>query len=145
MILLEDDLEFHHVGVACSNIDREAALLEPLGYAAECDPFVDEKQGVRGVFIGRRTPRLELLEPLDDANGGVLAPWLKEGTKLYHLAYETRDLAGRIERMRASRGKLVIPPIPAVAFGGREIAFVMMPNRLLIELIQSERTFERRA
>jgi hypothetical protein len=29
----------------------------------------------------------------------------------------------------------VVAPVPAVAFGGRLIAFVMMPNMLLVELI----------
>jgi len=37
--------------------------------------------------------------------------------------------------MRAQRAKVLVPPVPAVAFGGREIAFLVMPNRMLIELI----------
>jgi hypothetical protein len=32
--------------------------------------------------------------------------------------------------------KVLVTPVPAVAFGGRKISFVMMPNMLLIELIQ---------
>jgi len=33
---------------------------------------------------------------------------------------------------------LIVAPVPAVAFGGRKIAFLMLPNRLLIELIEAE-------
>ena len=126
-------LRFHHVGVACTDIEREASRLEPLGYALEGPPFVDPAQGVRGLFVAGQSPRLELLEPL--APGGVLQPWLDSETKLYHLAYETAALAASLGALRAQRAKLVVAPVPAVAFGGRLIAFVLLPNRLLVELI----------
>jgi len=57
---------------------------------------------------------------------------------MYHIGYKVRALVGAIERVRACGGKLIVPPVPAVAFAGREIAFVMLPNRLLIELIATE-------
>ncbi len=94
---------------------------------------------MRGLFLAGQAPRLELLQPLDDGDGGVLAPWLKQDIKLYHLAYEVEGIAGAIDRLRTQRAKLVVPPVPAVAFDGREIAFLMLPNRLLIELIEQER------
>jgi methylmalonyl-CoA/ethylmalonyl-CoA epimerase len=126
-------LRFHHVGVACTNIEEEAARLASLGYVSEGAPFVDPVQGIRGLFVSGQSPRLELLEPL--APGGVLQPWLDSETKLYHLAYETPDLDASLARLRKSRAKLVVAPVAAVAFGGRYIAFVMLPNRLLVELI----------
>jgi len=126
-------LLFHHVGVACRDIEREAARLEALGYVAEGEPFVDPVQGIRGVFVGHIAPRLELLEPLGP--GGVLQPWLDSGTKLYHLAYETPDLAASLVHLRAARGRVVVEPVPAVAFGGRHIAFVMLATGMLVELI----------
>ena len=138
MTLADPDLEFHHVGVACTDIHAEAARLAPLGYAIEGRPFVDERQGVRGMFLGGQSPRLELLESLGCTDVGLLSPWLKEDTKLYHLAYLTRNLAQAIERIRAARAKLVVEPVPAVAFGGRDIAFLMLPNRILIELVEAE-------
>ena len=126
-------LRFHHVGVACTDIGQEAARLAPLGYVSEGQPFVDPVQGIRGLFVSGQAPRLELLEPL--APGGVLQPWLDSETKLYHLAYETPDLDASLARLRKARARLVVAPVAAVAFGGRHIAFVMLPNRLLVELI----------
>ena len=137
VVSVDPRLAFHHVGVACIDIGAEGERLALLGYVPEGEPFVDERQGVRGMFLGSQSPRLELLESIDDSGSGVLAPWLKEDTKLYHLAYTVPDLAAAIERMRAARTKLVIGPVPATAFGGRHIAFLMMPNRLLIELIEA--------
>ena len=129
------DLEFHHIGVACVDVRSEAARLVSLGYAPEGSEFDDPRQGVRGIFLAGQSPRLELLEPLAGAESGVLAPWLDKDIKLYHLAYATQNLRDSIEHLRSERAKLVVPPIPAVAFGGREIAFLMLPNRMLVELI----------
>jgi hypothetical protein len=58
--------------------------------------------------------------------------------KLYHLAYETTNLDAAIAVQRASGAKLVVKPVEAVAFQGRKVAFVMLRNRLLIELIARE-------
>ena len=126
-------LVFHHVGVASSDLARETAQLALLGYHPEGDEFVDPLQGVRGLFLAGQSPRLELLSPL--ATKGVLEPWIKSSTKLYHLAYQTPDLPQAIAELRQYRAKLVVDPVPAVAFGGRQIAFVMLPNMLLVELI----------
>ena len=131
-------LEFHHVGVACIDIRAEAGRMASLGYTPEGVEFSDVRQGVRGLFLSGQSPRLELLQPLDGAAPGVLTPWLKNGVKMYHIGYQTCALIDSIERVRASGGKLIVPPVAAVAFAGREIAFVMLPNRLLIELIATE-------
>jgi len=133
-----DGLEFHHIGVACVDIRAEASRMASLGYSLEGVEFSDVRQGVRGLFLGGQSPRLELLQPLDGAAPGVLTPWLKNDVKMYHLGYQTRALIGAIERVRACGGKLIVPPVPAVAFAGREIAFVMLPNRLLVELISAQ-------
>ena len=131
-------LEFHHVGVACAAIAAEEKFFASLGYRREGLAFEDRIQGVRGVFMAGQSPRLELLEALPSGSPGVLAPWLAQGVKLYHLAYFAPRLAPAIDSMRAQRAKLVVAPVPAVAFGGREIAFLMLPNRMLIELIAME-------
>lgn len=131
-------LQFHHVGVACADIDAEARRLAPLGYVVETPAFVDRRQGVRGTFVVGSGPRLELLEPLEaigESAGGVLTPWLNRDVKLYHLAFQAPSLPEAIESLRRTSAKLVVAPVPAVAFAGREIAFMMLPNMLLVELI----------
>jgi methylmalonyl-CoA/ethylmalonyl-CoA epimerase len=128
------NLAFHHVGVACRNLDSETRRLAALGYAPEGADFTDPVQGVTGRFLVGGGPRLELLVPLVE---GHLSPWLKAGVKLYHLAYETPDFEGGIGRLRGSGAKVVVPPVPSVAFAGRRIAFLMLPNMLLTELIEA--------
>lgn len=130
-----EGLEFHHVGVACRNLDVEETVFRGLGYRREGDDFVDPVQGVAGRFLTGAGPRLELLAPA--ADGGVLTPWLDRGAKLYHLAYLSRSIGADLERLKAARGRVMVGPVPATAFAGRAIAFVLLPNMLLIELIAS--------
>jgi methylmalonyl-CoA/ethylmalonyl-CoA epimerase len=127
-------LSFHHVGVACRDLQSEMQRLAPLGYRQEESFFVDETQGVEGAFLVGGGPRLEILRPL--TSDGVLSPWLKCGTKLYHLAYAVGlDMQSELLILRAQGAKQVVAPVPAVAFGGADICFLMMPNMLLVELI----------
>jgi len=126
-------LVFHHVGVITSDLARETERLASLGYQPEGESFVDPIQGVRGIFLAGQSPRLELLSPM--ATKGVLEPWIKSSAKLYHLAYETPDLPQALDELRQSGAKVVVEPVPGVAYGGRHIAFVMLPNMLLVELI----------
>jgi methylmalonyl-CoA/ethylmalonyl-CoA epimerase len=129
------NLEFHHIGVACRDLDSEADKFTCLGYCAEGEDFLDPVQGVRGRFLVGGGPRMELLVNINDV--GVLTPWLKAGVKFYHIAYETVRFDDDIKGMIALRGKIAVGPVPAVAFGGRRIVFIMMPNLTLVELIET--------
>jgi methylmalonyl-CoA/ethylmalonyl-CoA epimerase len=127
-------LTFHHIGVACRDVDAEAKTYESLGYRREGEDFVDPRQGIRGRFIAGPGPRLELLVGLPGST--VLEPWLRKGVRYYHQAFLTEDLRTGLEQLLSAGAKLVTEPVPAVAFGGREIAFVMLRNVTLVELIQ---------
>jgi methylmalonyl-CoA/ethylmalonyl-CoA epimerase len=129
------NLLFHHVGVACRDLDAESKRFAALGYCLESADFLDPIQGVRGRFLASSGPRLELLAPLGIS--GVLTPWLNAGVKLYHLAYEAPDFEGAIAHLRGEGGKMVVQPVPAAAFGRRRITFLMLPNMLLTELVET--------
>ena len=126
-------LRFHHVGVACTDLEKETRQFASLGYSREGEDFEDPRQGIRGRFLSGQLPRIELLAPLEDSK--VLEAWLSAKVKMYHLAYETPALKESIERLCAQRARVMRPPVPAVAFQMREIAFLMLPNLLLVELI----------
>jgi len=129
-------MDFHHIGVACEDMDRERAAFALLGYMPEGEVFEDPIQGIAGQFLTGPGPRMELVAPLNSAST-TLTGILSQRIKLYHMAYVTPDMAQALETLRAQRGKVVSAPQPAVAFGGRAIAFVALPNRLLVELIEA--------
>ena len=126
---------FHHVGYACTDIDSEAAVFATLGYAVQGAVFADEAQGIRGLFMTGGGPCIELLENLPGRT--TLTPWLEAGIRMYHLAYEVADIDATLAGAPALRGRIVVPPTPATAFGGRRISFVMFRHGPLIELIDT--------
>jgi methylmalonyl-CoA/ethylmalonyl-CoA epimerase len=128
------DLAFHHIGIACRSVEAERPHFECLGYETEGPPFVDEQQGIRGQFLVGGGPRLELLEPA--FGSATLSPWLNKGIRMYHSAYVCDILDTVGNSLRAAGAKCVRSPLPAVAFGGANIAFFMLPNRSLIEIIE---------
>jgi len=129
-------VRFHHLGVACRQIDAEQEAWVALGYRPERAEFTDPLQGVRGRFLVGPGPRLELLEAVEGST--VLEPWLVRGVKVYHHAYEVDALEAAIDDLRDRRGRLVSGPVPAVAFDRRPVAFLAMPNRYLVELISAQ-------
>ncbi len=129
-------MRFHHIGVACADLEVERAAYRLLGYEAEGEEFVDHAQGVRGRFLVGGGPRLELLVALPARD--VLAPWTARGVRMYHVAYETPSLDDTVETLLRSGARLVSEPTPAVAFGGRPVAFVALRTMQLVELVQAE-------
>ena len=126
--------EFHHVGYATASIEREQCLFEFLGYRVEGEAFADERQGVRGRFMAGSGPRIELLENLPGAS--TLTPWLEAGRKMYHLAYSVDSLGEALEWASTQRGRMVVSPVSASAFSGRDIAFVIFRDGMLVEFIE---------
>ncbi len=127
---------FHHIGYATESVAREAELFTSLGYRAEGEAFSDASQGIRGLFMVGAGPRIELLENLPGSD--TLTPWLARGTRMYHLAYLVPDLAAALAWAVTQRARVAVTPVPAVAFGGRRIAFVIFRHGLMLEFIESE-------
>ncbi|BCS55003.1 VOC family protein [Geobacter sp. SVR] len=131
---LPEGYEFHHVGYATGSIERERQFFEYMGYHQEGELFVDPVQGISGCFLVGPGPRVELLENLP---GSVtLTPWIDAGIKMYHFAYLVEDIDSAINWARAKRAKMIVEPVPAVAFGLCRISFVMFPNRMMLEFIE---------
>ena len=132
--VLPKGYEFHHVGYATASIEPERSVFALLGYRIEGERFVDTLQGVSGCFICGPGPRIELLENLPGAD--TLSPWINAGVKMYHFAYRVDDISNAIDWARSQRAKVIVQPVPATAFGGRHISFVMFRNGMMLEFIQ---------
>ena len=126
--------DFHHVGYATTSLSRERDFFAFLGYRQEGDSFSDQCQGVSGCFLTGPGPRIELLENLPGLE--TLTPWLNAGIKMYHFAYFVEDLDAALAWAKTKRARVTVAPVPAVAFSGRHISFVIFRNGLMLEFIE---------
>jgi len=55
---------------------------------------------------------------------------------LHHLCYEVENLEQQLAFCRSQGSLITRPPLPAVAFGGRRIAWVYTKNKLLLEYLE---------
>jgi len=77
---------------------------------------------------------VELVEPVRLAipSTAVRGDWWR----LHHVCYEVDDLKTQIARSQEEGGTLVRVPLPAVAFAGRKIAWILTTQRLLVEYLE---------
>ena len=129
---------FHHVGFVVASIERTVdSLAKSLGADWDGHIIHDPNQGVRVTFLRSQNaadPLFELVEPAED-NPTVQA-FLQRGGGLHHVCYEVENLEQALARMRAAGGLITRQPLPAVAFGGRRIAWVYTKTKLLIEYLE---------
>ena len=132
-----EELKFHHIGVACKNIEKEFSYFSTLGYKASDKIFIDEIQKIKGLFIeAPNQPRLELLENLTP--DGPLTNFLAKGNKFYHLAYETLNIEEDAKKLCAQGAIIIKPSVPATYFN--KVCFLMLKNMLMIELVEKKIT-----
>lgn len=128
----------HHVGIVLASIDAEVSSYETtLNLRVVSGPFIDPLQEARVIFLSGGQPAeaaIELVEPTSETS--PVASFLKRGGGMHHICYLTKNLEGELARVRALGALIVRPPVPAVAFQGRRIAWVYTRQRLLVELLE---------
>ncbi|OGA36095.1 MAG: hypothetical protein A3G80_01095 [Betaproteobacteria bacterium RIFCSPLOWO2_12_FULL_62_13b] len=130
-------MRLHHVGIVVDDICRHGA-----SYAAQLtlrplSPIViDPIQRVQVQLWGdTHGPRLELIQPSEDFS--PVSRFLKKGGGLSHLCFEVEDIVAAVENARAEGAICLQDPVPAAAFGGRRVAFVIGREIGLIEFLES--------
>lgn len=127
----------HHIGYVVPSIaeslERWQATLSVVSVSAI---FRDDIQRAQVLFLefAAGGPTLELVEPV--GADSPVAGFLQKGGGLHHLCFEVDDLQEQIRRVKARRGMLLRRPQPAVAFGGRQIAWMITRDKLLVEYLQ---------
>lgn len=111
-----------HIGIAVRSIDAARQFYEQvLGLVCE---GVEEvaAQKVRAAFFRLGEVHIELLEPM--AEDSPIALFLKKrGEGIHHIAYQSDDLAGQLEKAR-KHGCRLINEEPVVGAAGKQIAFL---------------------
>ena len=133
-----DHLKLHHIGFVVSSIQESAeSFALSLGARWDGNIVFDPLQKVCVTFFQGHDPAdplIELVEP-----GGPESPvsqFLIDGGGLHHLCYEVKDLDSYLRFCQSVGTRIIRPPVPAVAFGGRRIAWGVTRKRLLMEFLE---------
>jgi methylmalonyl-CoA/ethylmalonyl-CoA epimerase len=129
---------FHHVGYAVASIsDVGREFARSIGAQWDGEIIHDPLQEARVTFLrcaGPGTPAVELVEPAGEKS--PLHKFVAKGGGLHHVCYEVDSLDAQLEQSRDAGCLVVKNPLPAVAFGGRRIAWVYTRQKLLIEYLE---------
>ncbi|MDR2176101.1 MAG: VOC family protein [Synergistaceae bacterium] len=139
-------MKIDHIGYAVAETEKAAAAFLDLGYSVLglCggggyidDPF----RRVRICFLSDpRGVKVELVAPLGE--NSPVSVWLgKNGPSPYHIAYESGDVPADAANLKKRGFLLVEPPAPALAYGGRTVAFLYGKAAGLIELVPADQEF----
>jgi methylmalonyl-CoA/ethylmalonyl-CoA epimerase len=128
----------HHIGYVVTSIPE---VIE--GFANSLQANWDGKlihdplQQVYVAFLSSCTttnPMVELVSPAGSESPVIR--FLQRGGGLHHLCYEVDNLDLQLEYACSVGGLIVKPAVPAVAFGGRRIAWVFTRSELLLEYLE---------
>jgi methylmalonyl-CoA/ethylmalonyl-CoA epimerase len=98
--------KIHHIGIAVHNLDESLKFYrDTLGLHVQALDTVED-QGVRAALLTIGQSEIELLEPTrPDAN---MAKFLeRKGEGLHHICFQTADVDGALETLKAKGVELV--------------------------------------
>jgi methylmalonyl-CoA/ethylmalonyl-CoA epimerase len=126
-------MKFHHIGVACKNIEEEIANISKIHQVIKQSPIVFDKE---------QNAALAMLTLIDGTNielisGKQVEGFLKRNITYYHICFEVDDINAEIDRLVNDGAFLISPPKPAVLFDNREVAFLNVSYGM-IELLNSK-------
>lgn len=132
------ELTFHHIGYLVLDISAAASkLVRSFGYSIESEVIEDKTQTAHVQFL--RQPGspfwIELITP--NGSGSKLAGALQKGIVLHHLCYEANTLEKTSEKLRNDGFLQLSAPMPAEAFVGRRITWLMDRTGFLVELVEA--------
>jgi methylmalonyl-CoA/ethylmalonyl-CoA epimerase len=131
------NLRLHHIGLVVRAIEEVRAFyVDVLQYSERTPVIHDPVQTAYVQFfsIPGSDHYLELVAP--DSDTSKLRAASRKGMPLNHLCYSCENIAHMVSFLKESGCMVVQMPVPAVAFDGRLIAWLMTPDGLLVEIVE---------
>ncbi len=124
-------MEFHHIGIACENIEETLKFIEAVNKIHYLSEIVyDEKQDVYLCMVTiENNLKLELI------SGGKVEGFVKKKIILYHICYEVDDIKGAIDSLLKNGATIISEPREAILFDNKKVAFLITPLGI-VELLE---------
>ncbi|MBQ9237953.1 MAG: VOC family protein [Treponema sp.] len=133
------NLPFHHIGIACYDINATAEFYEGLGYT-KSETTYDPIQNVYICFLHKDGEVcIELIAPHDETSP-INKNLQKNGVTPYHLCYEAENVEAVIAELKKEKFLQVSRLAPAVAMGNKRVCFLFSKAVGLIELVEMRAT-----
>jgi methylmalonyl-CoA/ethylmalonyl-CoA epimerase len=133
------EARFHHVGYVVASIEGcLKSFMRSLDATWDGRIYTDPLQCATVTFVrpgAPENPPIELVEPLVECS--PVTRFLNRGGGLHHVCYEVPDLEKSVTTFVEGKAILVRSTAPAIAFGGRPIAWIYTREGMLIELLQA--------
>jgi methylmalonyl-CoA/ethylmalonyl-CoA epimerase len=125
-------LGFHHIGIACKDIEKEIKKIKKIHDVKSVSEIVyDEKQKARLCMLSVENGlNIELV------SGEQISTMLNRNITYYHICYKVNNISSKIDELVSNGAFLISSPKPAVLFNGKKVAFLQSTYGL-IELIKS--------
>lgn len=136
-------MKIDHIGYLSKDIYASIDAFKTLGYTQVTEIFRDDiensdgsKRNVFLCFLDNGGTRIELVSPIDESSD-VYDRLKRHGEGPYHICYQVRDLESAIANLKRDRWLVLKPPVPAIAFDGARVAFLVKTGVGLIELVET--------
>lgn len=126
---------FHHIGIACKNIEDSIVAYTELGYIST-EIIFDSIQKVQICFLTKKDSPLIELVGSNDPESPIRNILKKNGTIPYHTCYEVKNIEEEIPLLSSKGFVLITQPIQAIAFSNRRICFLYNKDVGVIELLE---------
>lgn len=124
-------MKFHHIGLACPNIREEIESITKIHEVIDISPIVSDKEQKAELCILKTSEGIVI----ELISGEQVENILKKRITYYHLCFETDDINSEIARLQNLGALLVSDLKPAILFGNKQVAFLLVSYGL-IELVQ---------
>lgn len=127
-------LKFHHLGLACQDIEEAKAYLSLHMNVQGWSETVFDPLQQAWLCIGKleEGPELELIA------GDVVRNYVKRGMFLYHTCWQVADVEQAVQSLEKQGHRVVSAPKKTVLFAGRQVAFLHSEILGLMELVETD-------
>ncbi|MEO2199722.1 MAG: VOC family protein, partial [Nitrosopumilus sp.] len=91
-------MKIDHIAIAVNDVEESAKVYQQALGVDEIEFETVESEGVKVAIIALENGRIELMQPTNDSS--PIKKFLdKKGPGLHHMALDTSDIEGEVERM----------------------------------------------
>lgn len=131
-------MKLHHIGIVVDNVKSAIQRYRAMfGLIPTTEIVIDPIQKVSVVMLSdpeADSIPLELIAPLTDDS--PVSGILKGKMRLYHLCFLVDDIEKALKNFRNNGSHIISSAVPADLFEGKKIAFVYVPDKFVVELLE---------